>query len=244
MGICGYYGPFDFGNACIRESWSALLPAAFVFGLCVSYIPIPHLARQFIRNIRSPFEPFITLHEAEALGIDSDQKERTVDEEEDVASGLPHLVPLWRTLLVTFIGIVECFCWTADGAYKTYNEGFLVWHGILPFFVAVAWLYAIIRPVIRPTPTPPYDLFTLYLMFLVASIIRMGGFIFDYAVSDIPLPPPIIFTTQVINMVAVLVLLVVTVRMPLAIPSNIVEIEKLVSGTKICYHLMLNSDCI
>jgi len=243
MDICGYYGPFDFGNACIRESWSALLPAAFVFGLCMSYIPIPHLARK-IRKFRSPFEPFITLHEAEALGIDSDQKERTV---EDVAGGLPlhvqNLVPLWRTLLVAFIGILECFCWTAYGAYRTYNEGSLVWHGVSPFFVAVAWLYAIVRPVIRPTPTPPYDLFTLYLMFLVASIIQMGGFMFDFAVFNFPLPPPIILTTQGCNMVAVLVLLVVTVRMPLAIPSNTMAKEKIVSSTKICYHPMLNSGC-
>lgn len=240
MDICGYYGFLSFESACIRESWSALLPATFVFALCLSHIPKPHSARQLIRAVRSPFQQFLTLHEAEALGVDPDEKERSVDEEDgELTRQVPNLVPLWRTVLVAFVGILECFCWTAVGAYRTYNEGSLVWLGILPFFLAVAWLYPALRLIVRPTPTPPFDLFTLYLMFLVTSIIQIGGLVYDNTVSDTPLPPTLILIIQVSSLAAVLILLVVTVRMPFAIPSNRVEIEKLVSRTRMSVYLQL-----
>jgi hypothetical protein len=100
----------------------------------------------------------------------------------------------------------------------------------LPFLIASSWIYAAIRPITHPTPTPPYDLFTLYLILLATSLLQIGGFIFDYGVFDIPLPPTIILSAQVGNLIAILILLSIIVRMPLAIPSNNVDRHEIVSG--------------
>jgi hypothetical protein len=70
MGICGEYDFLDFRSSCIRESWAAIQPAAFVFVLvCCTYVPIPHVAGRLLETLGSPFKPFMILPEAEALGL-------------------------------------------------------------------------------------------------------------------------------------------------------------------------------
>jgi len=178
MGICGDYGLLDFRSSCIRASWSAFLPAAVVFGLCFIAIPIPKPARRAFSSLGSPFKPFVTLQEAEALDV----KALGVEEDEG-ATELLTFIPLWRTVLFVFVGIMECFCWTAAGAYGLYNHN---GNPILPFLVALSWLYTAIRPIARPTATPPYGLFAIYLVLFITSILQIGGFIFDHGVSGLP----------------------------------------------------------
>jgi len=230
MGICGQYGYFDLQNPCIRESWSALLPAAFVFVLCFTYLPIPSSAKRYLGVVRSPFESFLTLHEAEALGGAPEDREHL--EAEGVGPNAledPGFVPLWRTIVFYFVGVFECFCWTAYGAYKIYNEGAFVWRDIFPFLVAISWLYISIRPMVQVAATPPFDLFTLCLILLATSILQVGGFVFDRAIFDVPLPTISFLLAQIGNLLVISVLLIMIVKMPLAVPSSRVNKEDIVS---------------
>jgi hypothetical protein len=61
MGICGEYDFLDFQISCIRESWSAILPAAFVFVLSFTYIPLPQTVRRgrFLRDLVLAFQKFL-----------------------------------------------------------------------------------------------------------------------------------------------------------------------------------------
>ena len=68
MVLCGNASdldPFDFQSQCVREIWGSFLPAGLVLRvvLCFFSIPIPHA----FPILCSPFKPYLTLHEAEAL---------------------------------------------------------------------------------------------------------------------------------------------------------------------------------
>jgi len=171
----------------------------------------------------------LTLHEAEALGGALEDREHLDAEGVGSAQEHPDFVPLWRTIVFHIVGIFECFCWTAYGAYRIYNEGALIWRHIFPFLVAISWLYISIRPIVHAKATPPFDLFTLCLILLAASILQVGGFVIDYTVFDIPLPATFFVFAQIGNLLAISALLGIIVKMPLAFPSSRVNKEDLVS---------------
>jgi len=230
MGICGEYDILDFPNSCIREFWSAILPAAFVFSLYIACVLIPRTAGPVLTTLCWPFKQFLLLHEAEALELGPEIGFNGEIQEEGKLLKVPNFVPLWRTVVLSFVGILESFVWVSSGAYRAYNEENVIWRDLFPFLIAFSWIYAAIRPITHPTATAPYDLFTLYLIFLASSLLQIGGFLYDYGVFDTPLPPTVVLGAQVTNLIAILILLSIIVRMPMAIPSNKVDRNELVSG--------------
>ena len=229
MGVCGEYDILDFQIICIRESWSAIPPAAFVFFLYLANLPKPRTIGRVLETLCLPFKNFLVLHEAEAVGLGS---ESGYDGEipEGKLMEMPNFVPLWRTVVLSFVAILESFIWISYGAYRAYNEETVIWRDFFPFLIASSWVYASIRPITHPSTTPPYGLFTLYLILLAGSLLQIGGFIYDYGVFDIPFPSTIVLAAQVGNMIAILILLSIIVRMPVAIPSSKVDRNELVSG--------------
>jgi hypothetical protein len=219
MGICENYGPLDFRSSCVRAAWSAILPAAFVLLIGFCSIPAPRPVRRIFAIIGTPFQRYLTLREAEAINI------AALDDGEEMGHlvKVSTFVPVWRTLVFVFVGIVQSFCWVADGSYMLYSDPEHLWRGAFSFLVAISWLYTTIRPITRPTPTPPFDMFALYLILLVGAILRLGGVLFDHNVLSAPLPSTLAMTSLVANLLSILVLLAVTVSMPLAVPSNSVD---------------------
>lgn len=228
MGICGEYDFLEFHSSCIRELWSAILPTVYISVLCVAYLFIPRIARFLLGSLSFPFGRFLDLREAEALGLGSESEYNGEDQEEGKPTVAPNFVPLWRTIVLSFLGILQSFVWVAYGAYRAYNEESLIWRNLLPFLVGISWIYAAIRPIVRPTATPPYDLFTLYSILLATSSLQIGGFLFDYGVFDIPLPPTVVLVAHFGNLIAILILLTIVVKMPVAIPSDKMDLNKLV----------------
>uniref|UniRef100_A0A8H7XII1 Multidrug resistance-associated ABC transporter n=1 Tax=Psilocybe cubensis TaxID=181762 RepID=A0A8H7XII1_PSICU len=206
MGLCEDHGPLDFSSQCVRLSWSAFLPAVFVFALCLSTIPLPQPARRILRFLGAPFKTYLTLHEAEAIDITG---EKGFDgDDTEIVLEVSHIAPLWRTVVFVFVGIVQCFCWVAHGSFLIYNDTTDIWAGVASFLVAFAWMYTVVRPIVIPPATGPADMFTLYLILLFTSILQFGGALFDNRVLGAPPPSN-------------LALLVVTI--PLALPSNRVD---------------------
>lgn len=223
MGICDDSGFFDFSDSCVRASWSAIFPAALVFALCLTTIPTPEPLQNITRLIKAPFQPFLTLPEAEAL----DEQEFLGDELDDIELGDATPPPFWRTLVFGWIGLVEALVWLAVGFYNFVSMPDNPWGGIRPILVAFAWLYATIRPIARPVVTAPYDLLYLYFIDLAGAILLVGGVIFDHHVVGVPLPP-IIVSALIANLVAILVLLAVVLTTPLAIPNKRIKKEDIV----------------
>ncbi|KAF8220884.1 multidrug resistance-associated ABC transporter [Tricholoma matsutake] len=238
--LCADAGPLDLQNSCVRSSWGALLPAAFVFLLCISFLPIPSFS--LFNVLKSPFQSYLDLHEAEALDVGADTNPDTDAQLADPAKleiEVPDAVPLWRTIVFAFVGLVEALCWVSYSSYNLVNllldsDSHPNHHSpvhpdawgltISPFLMAISWVYTVVRPVVKPTATPPYDLFAVYLAHLVTGVLLLGGVLFDYGV--VGATPPLLVTVALsANLGAVLGLLVVLGNMPLAVPSIRVKKE-------------------
>ncbi|TFK37596.1 multidrug resistance-associated ABC transporter [Crucibulum laeve] len=226
--LCSDYGPLDFQSSCVRATWGAVLPAAFVFVICFYSIPIPGPARKLSRKIKTPFLPFLTLHEAEALDLYAASGDKVLgDEDAGAAVDVPNVVPLWRTVVFVFAGLFETLYWIASGSYVLYSDPTDLWPAIRAYLLAVTWLYTVIRPIAYPTATPPYDLFSIYLVLLSTAILQFGGALFDHNVSGFPLPPTTIVVALSANIGIISGLLFVVLGMPLAIPSSHVKREEI-----------------
>ncbi|KAF9442979.1 multidrug resistance-associated ABC transporter [Macrolepiota fuliginosa MF-IS2] len=226
MSLCGDKSPFDFGNSCVRASWGALVPGAFVFALCVFSIPIPKPIRHLFEPITRQFRSFLTLQEAEALDAQALSVDRAFCNEGTPAAAVhaPQSVS-WRTVVFAFVGTVETLWWLAHGSYLLYDDAQNWWRGTRALIFAVAWLYTVVRPIARPTATPPYDVFVIYLLLLGASILELGGFLYDRGVYGDPLPSRWPLTALWVNLAATVGMLGVVFRMPLALPSERVKEE-------------------
>ena len=221
MVLCGNdHGPFDFKSQCIREIWGSFLPAGLVLFLCFLSIPIPHS----LDALWSPFKTYLTLRGAEALDGEIDK----ISSQDDMGNSVER-VPLGRTVVFVFGGIIECFSWIAHGLYRLHNDPRDIFGGALPFLVSIAWLYTIIRPITHPIATSPLDLFSLYLVLFFVGSLRIGGIFFDHNVFDLPWPSTITLVALSANLLALLVLLIVVLNTPLALPSNKINKNDIVS---------------
>ena len=222
MVLCGNdLDPLDFQSQCVREIWGSFLPAGLVLVLCFLSIPLPHA----FDILCSPFKPYLTLHEAEALDGDIDK----ISSQDDMGDSV-ETVPLWRTVIFVFVGIIECLSWSADGSYRLYNDPRNVFGGVLPFLVAIAWLYTIIRLISHPITTTPFDLFSIYLTLFCVGSLRIGGILFDHHVFGLPWPSTITLVALSVNLLALLVLLIVVLNIPLALPSSRINKKDIVSN--------------
>jgi hypothetical protein len=210
MVLCGSdLHPFDFQSECVRELWGSFLPAGLVLVLCVLSIPIPHV----LDILCSPFKSFLTLHQAEALDGNTAVIDKISTQSDDTA-------PLWRAMVFVSVGIIQCLSWIVHGSYRLYNDPRDVPGGVLPFLVAIPWFYTIIRPISLPIATSPFDLFSIYLVMFSVGFLRLGGILFDHNILGSPWPSTFTLVTQSANLFALVVLLIVLLKIPLALPSN------------------------
>ncbi|KAJ7100319.1 hypothetical protein C8R43DRAFT_1141357 [Mycena crocata] len=145
MDICGDFGAFDFGDACVRGSWSAILPLLVVIVLCISSLQIPFQLPSAQQRLSAATKaPFVI------IPIDGAQIDIEVSK----------VVPLWRSLFFVFAGLIQSLAWLASGVFYFGTVQCLL--------IAVSWLYTVVRPIAAPFATAPYDLFVLYIMHAVA----------------------------------------------------------------------------
>lgn len=215
--------PFDFADPCIRESWASIFPAILVFVLCFLSLPIslPQRLRGFLGL--TTFTTYLTLHEAEAL--DASTAENEVEVEIDVTEK----PPLWRTLLISTISIVETLAWLALGCYRLVTSPFNP-SSLLPFILALSWIYLLLRSVLRPSSTPQYDVFALFGVHLVMGVLMLGGVLYTHHVLAAPMPGMMSMACLVGNMVGVIAGLVTLLNIPMAVPSSKVKKEDIVSS--------------
>ncbi|KAJ7655558.1 hypothetical protein DFH06DRAFT_1200413 [Mycena polygramma] len=225
MKLCGDSNAFDLSSPCIRGSWAALAPSALVLAICLSFVhpPLPKAVRKVVDATKRQFSQYLTLHEAEALALagDMDVSETAVEVE--------NVVPLWWTLVFAFIGLLEALVYLAVGSFLLIT-GYPVWDAIRQYLVALTWVYAAARPVLRPTATPPFDLLTIYAMHMLGGIVQLGGYLFQHNAYGAPLPGTFILVGLSLNLAVLVGLVSVIMGMPLALPSRLVKMEDIGSS--------------
>ena len=217
MTVCGTASLTTLSDACVRGFWTAVVPTALVGLVILASLPPIHA---LLSIAQKPFTDFLSLQEAEALNTG----------EEDVAEGDDEVhVPLWRTLILATISLVETLLWIGVGCYSLIVNPEDTWNGVRDFLVAATWFYATLRPVVWPTATAPSDLLSLFTAHLVLGIVTFFGHLYDRYVYSIPMPGTLRTVVYIINLVAVAGLLVLVLSMPLGIPSKRVNKEDIVS---------------
>jgi len=214
-------------DSCTRSYVQSLPPFILIFAVLSLALPIslPRPVQEFTSAIKRPFTRFLPLAEAEAL-LQANTAQPEGEPSVQVASK-PN-VPLWRTTLLSGLALVESLSWLIIASYRLVSSAGSLDHYIIPpFLIFASWGPAVILPVIRPTLTPPYDLFALYLLQFVMASFRLGAIWYDQVTLEIPA-----YTWDVVgstaNLAVVLGLLVVVLRMPLNLPSDQADVEKIV----------------
>ncbi|KAH7882505.1 hypothetical protein F5I97DRAFT_1905629 [Phlebopus sp. FC_14] len=227
-------GPFDFSNACVRASWSALFPAVLVGLLCLFSVPfpLPKPLRNLACRIKAPFQSFLTLQEAEALdaaalAAEKLDRDNVVDSTTifSFAPAVNHAVPLWRTVALAFVALVPALLWIAAGAYSLVTDKEHIWTGICTVLVGASWLYGVCKPVFWPRATVHLDLFALYVVHLVFGVLLLGGTMYEYTIFHVPFPNKIRFAALITNLVAITAELTLVSTMPFQLPSERIKKE-------------------
>ncbi|KAJ7727894.1 hypothetical protein B0H16DRAFT_1677216 [Mycena metata] len=167
MKLCDDADYLDLSNPCVRGSWAALAPSILVVVICLSV------------RLRGT----CPLHEAEGLMLADEQNVP----EAAAALEVDNTIPLWRTVVFVFIGLLQCLAWLAGGSFALIT-GHPSWDAIQRFLVALPWLYTAVRPIARPTATPPYDMFAIYLALIGGGVLQLGGYLFQHTAWGTPLP--------------------------------------------------------
>lgn len=160
----------------------------------------------------------MTLEEAEAL--DYDESKPKAASGSDPVKKRP---PFWFTIVLTVFGLVETGSWLAVGAYLFASGNKDIRGGILAFVFASTWLYASLKPALKPSFGPPNDLFALYIVHLLGACLMLGGLIFDHKVYDDPVPPRHVLAGLVANLVVTFILLLLILSRPLNDSSTLEE---------------------
>ncbi|KAF8216981.1 hypothetical protein K438DRAFT_1953861 [Mycena galopus ATCC 62051] len=218
MKLCGDSDVFDLTSPCIRGSWAALAPSALVLTICLSLVPLPKAVQKVVDVLKSPFVEFMSLHEVEGLALADERNLPETQLEVDVNN----IIPLWRTVLFVFIGLLECLAWVASGTFLLMT-GHPRWAAIQQFLVASTWLYTVERPILRPTATPPYDMLTLYMLHIAGGTFQLGGYLFQHTASGAPLPETFVLAGLAVNLAALVGLVTVIMGMPMGLPLHLVK---------------------
>ncbi|KAJ7105197.1 multidrug resistance-associated ABC transporter [Mycena epipterygia] len=220
MKLCGDSHVFDLQDPCIRGSWAALAPALLILAICQSFVrpPLPGPIRKLVDAIKNPFTQYLSLHDAEGLALANEVRVADADLEVD------ENVPLWRTVVFVFVGLLACLGWMAGGVFLLLT-GQPQWEAIQRFLIASTWLYSTARPILRPTATPPFDLFWIYVLLIAGGALQLGGDLFQHNAYGAPLPDTLVLVGLSANLAASVGLVVLIMGMPLALPSHLVKKE-------------------
>ncbi|KAG6905430.1 hypothetical protein DXG01_002786, partial [Tephrocybe rancida] len=82
-------------------------------------------------------------------------------------------------------------------------------------------------PVVRPTPTVPYDLFAVYSALFVGALLQLGGVFYDHGAFVDEWPSVVVLVALWAKLVVTTGVLGVVLGMPLALPGRTVKEEEL-----------------
>ncbi|KAJ7047568.1 P-loop containing nucleoside triphosphate hydrolase protein [Mycena alexandri] len=196
--------PFALSDACIRASWSALVPTILVCGLCTTFIPVPAFLKRFVAPVFRPFQEFLTLEEAEAFLSGGSLPAYASTESNGTTS------------VLCFLALVEILLWSAVGISEFVSGAIFGTGRILPFLFMVPWVYSFLRPLMSaPIITAPMDLFWLFSLEFTGDLLLLGGLSLGYGTTSEAMA-----TVLVVNTVLTVSLFVFVLRLPLGIPSR------------------------
>jgi hypothetical protein len=135
-----------------------------------------------IRVIKCHFTLSLSLQGAEALDVATISKSKATLRE--VGQGEPEAMGsdseqvesrlFWKPLLLSWIALIETLICLGIASFTIIQDQRV--SVASPFVFALTWLFATVCLIVRPMPTPPFDLFTLYLIHTVVGLVSLASF--------------------------------------------------------------------
>jgi hypothetical protein len=211
----------DLSEPCVRGVWATLLPTSLVlvFLLFALRIPAPSTLKSWTSNLSAPFQTYLTLPEAEAYLSGASPAQAAAVRNRSIGR-----VKLWRSVVQSALALALTLAWTVGGAFRAaLHPEYPTWRLLQPFIVGSAWLYAALKPTFAPKPTVAYDLFALYILHLVGSVLTFGGALYDsYLSAPYHAVPTNAVVLNMLNLGVIVLLLLVSLSTPIALPSSYV----------------------
>lgn len=202
-------------DSCVRAFWTSITPAAIV---CIAvFFALPSLCyAAYLRRAggatRSFLAGFLTLKEAEQLtGVPDD--------------GPPAKHSRRNMVFLSWLALFETFAWLAVGSYRAValeysQKASGVWEVAAPLLIACTWFYAMLRPIFRQTTTPPFDLFILFVSYLLSTLLSLGVVLYDRCSFNSPWPPGFVQFASFLDLIVMATSIYVVISMPLEIPNT------------------------
>lgn len=187
------------------------LPAAVVAVTAFfAVIPIPRPFKPILQTLKSPVQPFITVAEAEALLVPDGKGE---------PARVPKTTSLWFNGALALVALLETLLWIVIGSYLCVVDEVDAPSSVVPFLIAVSWLYACASSIFKPTATAPYTLLVLYLSRIAVDSVVLGGVVYDNYVYGVPVPNTLYTVALSASLAGAVVSLIVVMGMPVGIPT-------------------------
>jgi hypothetical protein len=196
---------------CIRFIWRALPLASILLVLGAVYlVPSPPSNSNLIRHIKTSLKPFLTLAEAQTLLRPVPNNRPLVPNNESSARKRNQVLRL--TVPISTLALLETIAWMAMLAYY-WSFGNMTF-ALVSMTMALSWGYTFVRPLFRPTVTPPFDIALLLLTQLSTGVLGLFGHAYDRYATSKPWPSGWVFVGEIIDLVIIFTLLVVIFRTP------------------------------
>lgn len=209
-----------------------LLALVVIFTVRKRVPGLPEPLKRFVR----PFKPFLKPYEAE----ERLRKDKTSSTPPIVVVSKPASKAPGRNFALAALGLLETLSWFSICAYKLVSNtvddhpsspNTEFWNAAI---FSLTWLYATLKPAIRPKVKPHYDLFTIYLISLVVALLEAGGYVYLSYVYQLPFFRDMAFITfSSLNILVLFTVLVITLRTRLAVPVEGSVISPADIGTNI-----------
>jgi hypothetical protein len=161
------------------------------------------------RRLKRSLKPFLTLADAQTLLQPGTNNHPLATDESSVKR---RRQVLRLTVPISTLALLEAIAWMAMVAY--YLSVGNTTSGLVSIVMMVSWGYTFLRPLFRPTVTPPYDITLLLLVQLSTGVLGLFGHAYDRYANFKTWPSAWVFVGEIVDLVIVCTLLIVIFRTP------------------------------
>jgi hypothetical protein len=205
----------DLTHPCVRSAWATFLPVPLVAALLVRALPLPSPLRPLWDALAAPFQPFLTLPEAEAILAGAPATATA-----ELRNAHPRALRGWRSTALCVLAMPPALGWAGLAAFSfAAADSRDAWTAVKSGVLTVVWLYAALRPLLAPRATPDYGLVALHAFRLVGGALVLGGVLYDVRVGQGSDLSTGIITCYLADTAAATALLLVLLSTPIALPG-------------------------
>lgn len=114
---------------------------------------------------------------------------------------------------ISTLALVETIAWMTLAAY--YLTIGSTTFGLVSMMMVITWGYTFVRPLLRPSATPPYDILTLLVVQLMSGLLGLFGHAYDKYAYSKTWPSGWVFIGEIVDLTIICTLLSIIIHTPI-----------------------------